>query len=251
MDVAIVGGGNLGCALAKAIARRYGVVVTRRNVDKIRFLEDLGCEVCSDNIKAVSKAELVFITVKPKDVFHVLSELREVLEGKILVSFVAGVRIEDLRRVVGCKLVRAMTSLPAELGCSVTAYYTEDLSPDEVFELEMVFDYMGDVIRVEDESMLDAITAYSSAVAFMAKIFESFMYAGLKLGLNKELARRLTVGLFRGASELLSLEEPEEVIGRVVTPAGTTIEGLIKMMEHGVDFGIVDAMLSSARLCRK
>ncbi len=251
MDVAIVGGGNLGCALAKAIAKRYDVVVTRRNVDKIRFLEDLGCELCSDNVNAVSKAKLVFVTVKPKDVFQVLSELRDVLEDKILVSFVAGVRIDDLKRVVDCKIVRAMTSLSAELGCSVTAYYTEDLSPDEVFELEMVFDCMGDVVRVEDESLLDAITAYSSAVAFMAKIFESFVYAGLKLGLNRDLARKLTEGLFKGSSELLSLEEPEEVIGRVVTPAGTTIEGIIKMMEHGVDFGIVDAMLSSAKPCRR
>ncbi len=248
MDVAILGGGNLGCALAKAIAKRYDVVVTRRNVERIRFLEDLGCEVCSDNVRAVEKAKFVFLTVKPKDVSHVLSDLN--LEGKILVSFVAGVRVDDLRRLAECKIVRAMTSISAELGSSVTAYYTEDLSSEEAFELENVFDCMGDVVRVDDEELLDAVTAYSSAVAFMARMFESFVYAGLKMGLNRELAERLTVGLFKGSSELLELEDPREVIDRVVTPAGTTIEGLIKMMEHGIDYGIVDAMLS-ARPCRR
>ncbi len=247
MDVAIVGGGNLGCALAKALAKRYKVVVTRRNVERIRFLEDVGCEVCSDNVRAVDDSDVVFVAVKPKDVFNVLSELKDNLNGKILVSFVAGVKIDEIKEIVGCKVVRAMTSISAEVGSSVTAYYTKDLSPEEEFELELMLECLGDVIKVEDEGLLDAITAYSSAIAFMAKIFQSFVYAGLKLGLSKDLARKLTSGLFKGASELLDLEEPEAVIERVTTPAGTTIDGLFKLMEHRIDFGIVDAMISSAK----
>ncbi len=246
MDVAIIGGGNLGCAIAKALAKRYKVVVTRRNVEKIRFLEDVGCEVCSDNLRAVDSSDVVFIAVKPRDLFNVLSELRGNLNGKILVSFVAGVKIDDIKGVVGCKVVRAMTNISAEVGRSITAYYTEDLTPEEEFELELMLECMGDVVKVDDEKLLDAITAYSSAVAFMAKIFQSFVYAGLKLGLSKDLARKLTTALFKGASELLNLEEPEVVIEKVTTPAGTTIEGLCKLMEHRIDFGIVDAMVSSA-----
>ncbi len=247
MDVAVIGGGNLGCAVAKALAKRHRVVVTRRNVEKIRFLEDVGCEVHSDNVRAVDDSDVVFIAVKPKDVFDVLSELKDNLNGKILVSFVAGVKIDEIKEIVGCKVVRAMTSISAEVGSSITAYYTRDLTPEEEFELELMLECMGDVVKVEDEDLLDAITAYSSAVAFMAKIFQSFVYAGLKLGLSKELARKMTVGLFKGASELLDLEEPEVIIEKVTTPAGTTIEGLCKLMEHRIDFGIVDAMMSSAK----
>ena len=140
MDVAIVGGGNLGCALAKALAKRYKVVVTRRNVERIRFLEDVGCEVCSDNVRAVDDSDVVFVAVKPKDVFNVLSELKDNLNGKILVSFVAGVKIDEIKEIVGCKVVRAMTSISAEVGSSVTAYYTKDLSPEEEFELELMLE---------------------------------------------------------------------------------------------------------------
>ncbi len=247
MDVAVIGGGNLGCAVAKALAKRHRVVVTRRNVEKIRFLEDVGCKVHSDNVRAVDDSDVVFIAVKPKDVFNVLSELKDNLNGKILVSFVAGVKIDEIKEIVGCKVVRAMTSISAEVGSSITAYYTRDLTPEEEFELELMLECMGDVVKVDDEDLLDAITAYSSAVAFMAKIFQSFVYAGLKLGLSKELARKMTVGLFKGASELLDLEEPEVIIEKVATPAGTTIEGLCKLMEHRIDFGIVDAMISSAK----
>lgn len=251
MDVAVIGGGNLGCAVAKALAKRYRVVVTRRNVEKIRFLEDVGCEVCSDNVRAVDNSDVVFIAVKPKDVFDVLSELKDNLRDKILVSFVAGVKIDEIKDTVSCKVVRAMTNISAEVGSSITAYYTQDLTPEEEFELELMLECMGDVVRVDYEKLLDAITAYSSAVAFMAKIFQSFVYAGLKLGLSKELAKKMTVGLFKGASELLDLEEPEAVIERVTTPAGTTIEGLCKLMEHRIDFGIVEAMISSAEKLSK
>ena len=251
MDVAVIGGGNLGCAVAKALAKRYRVVVTRRNVEKIRFLEDVGCEVCSDNVRAVDNSDVVFIAIKPKDVFDVLSELKDNLSDKILVSFVAGVKIDEIKDTVSCKVVRAMTNISAEVGSSITAYYTQDLTPEEEFELELMLECMGDVVRVEYEELLDAITAYSSAVAFMAKIFQSFVYAGLKLGLSKELAKKMTVGLFKGASELLDLEEPEAIIERVTTPAGTTIEGLCKLMEHRIDFGIVEAMISSAEKLSK
>jgi pyrroline-5-carboxylate reductase len=251
MDVAVIGGGNLGCAVAKALAKRYRVVVTRRNVEKIRFLEDVGCEVCSDNVRAVDNSDVVFIAVKPKDVFDVLSELKDNLRDKILVSFVAGVKIDEIKDTVSCKVVRAMTNISAEVGSSITAYYTQDLTPEEEFELELMLECMGDVVRVDYEKLLDAITDYSSAVAFMAKIFQSFVYAGLKLGLSKELAKKMTVGLFKGASELLDLEEPEAVIERVTTPAGTTIEGLCKLMEHRIDFGIVEAMISSAEKLSK
>jgi len=251
MDVAILGGGNLGCAIAKALVRRYGVVVTRRNVDRIRFLEDLGCSVTNDNVLAVKNSDIVFLTVKPSSVFDVLSEVREHLEDKILVSFVAGLRIDELRRLVSCKIVRAMTNISAEIGRSITAYYTEDLKEGEIFELELILERLGDVVRVEREDMLDAMTAYSSAVAFLAKIYQSFVYAGLKLGLSFDLATKVTSKVFKGTADLLELESPESIIERVTTPAGTTVEGLMKLMEHRVDYGIMDAMVSSFRRLKK
>ena len=250
MDVAILGGGNLGCAIAKALAKRYGVVVTRRNVDRIRFLEDLGCSVTDDNVSAVENSDMVILTVKPSSALEVLSEVGDELKGKILVSFVAGLGVGRIREVVSCKIVRAMTSISAEIGGSFTAYYTEDLDEGEIFELELLLECLGDVVRVEREDMLDAITAYSSAVAFLAKIYQSFVYAGLKLGLSFDLANRVTSKLFRGTADLLELERPESIIERVATPAGTTIEGLMKMMEHRVDYGIMDAMVSSFKRLR-
>ncbi len=251
MDVAVIGGGNLGCAVAKALAKRYRVVVTRRNVDKIRFLEDVGCEVSSDNVYAVSNSDVVFVAVKPKDVFGVLSEIKDRLSDKILVSLVAGVGISEIRQVVGSKVVRAMTNISAEIGHAITAYYSEDLTPEEEFEIECMLSCLGDVVRVESERELDVITAFSSATAFLARIFQAFIYAGLKLGLSEELARRMTVGVFRSATELLDLEEPEVVISKVTTPAGTTIDGLCKLMEHRVDYGIVDAMVATANKLSK
>jgi pyrroline-5-carboxylate reductase len=75
MRVAVIGGGNLGSALAKALSKRFDVVVTRRNPEKIVFLRDLGCEITRDNVKAVEKSDLVILTVKRGQVFDVLNEI--------------------------------------------------------------------------------------------------------------------------------------------------------------------------------
>ncbi len=251
MDVAVIGGGNLGCAIAKALAKRHNVVVTRRNVERIRFLRDIGCEICSDNVKAVRNSDLVILTVKPKDALGVLSELKGCIEDKKLISFVAGLRVGDIKDVVSCKVVRGITNISAEIGSSVTVYYTSDLEGDELYEVETLLDCMGDVIRVEEEFLIDVATVYSSALAFIAKIFQSFVYAGIRMGLSPEMAKRVTAGVFRGASELLSIDDPEEVIRRVATPSGITMEGIAKLMEHRVDHCVMDAMITTLERLRK
>ncbi|AEA47288.1 pyrroline-5-carboxylate reductase family protein [Archaeoglobus veneficus] len=249
MRVAIIGCGNLGCALAKALAKRFDVIVTRRNTEKIRFLEEIRCEITSDNIEAVVGSDIVMLTVKKKDVVGVLSQIGKHLSGKVLISFVAGLGFDELKRLApNAKIVKAMTTLSAEFGKGITTYYTdvESETQDIVRDIEKVLSCFGDVVRVGSEYEVDVTTAFSSSTAFLARIFQAFVYAGLRLGLSAELSRRIAIGVFDGTSEMLKFEKPEELILRVTTPAGTTIEGLHRLMEHRAEYAVMEAICASA-----
>jgi len=252
-NVAIIGAGNIGRAIAKALAEKYHVIVTRRNIEEIRWLEEFGCEVMDNNVSAAQKADIIFIAVKPKDVLSVLSEIEGVVAGKIIVSFAALVRINEMKVVIkNAKLVRAMTNVCAEIGEGFTAYFTTDLDDDEQRKLEEILSQLGDVIKVDDEEGIDVMTAFSGSMpAYIAKIVQSFIYAGLKSGLSAEVAKKVTLSVLKGVAGMLEKEDIESLIARVTTPGGTTIEGLTKLAKHGVEYAIIDAMAATVEKAKK
>ncbi|WP_456327992.1 pyrroline-5-carboxylate reductase family protein [Archaeoglobus sp.] len=241
MKIAVIGGGNLGSALAKALVKKYDVVVTRRNPEKIDFLRELGCEITSDNAKAVQDSDIVLLTVKKSQVKDVLSEIPK---DKITVSFVAGLTFKELEMILK-KPVKAMTMLSAEFGKGFSIYYSK-LGDEDNDLVERVLSCFGDVFRGEERDV-DNLTAFASSLAFIPKIYEAFVYSGLRLGYSSDIAKRIALQVFEGGVELLKSYEPHEIVEKIVTPAGTTIEGLCKLMERGVEFGIIDAIQACAK----
>lgn len=251
--IAIIGAGNIGSAVAKVLAKDYHVIATRRNVDEIEWLKELGCEVTDNNVDAAQKADVIFIAVKPNDVLSALSEIESVVAGKIIVSFAAFVKINEMKVVIkNAKLVRAMTNICAEIGEGFTAYFTVDLDDNERKKLEEILSHLGDVVRVDNEEGIDIMTAFSGSMpAYFAKIVQAFIYAGLKSGLNADVARKVTLSVLKGVAGMLEKEDIENLIARVTTPGGTTIEGLTKLAEHRIDYAIIDAMAATVEKAKK
>ncbi len=111
----------MGGAVAKALAEKgHEVIATRRNVEKAKWLggEYGGVKVIRNNLEAADWAEVVFLAVKPNKVAKVLGEIREALNGKILVSLAAGVPIKVLKGLAppGAKVVRAMPNIAILVG---------------------------------------------------------------------------------------------------------------------------------------
>lgn len=241
MRIAVIGGGNLGSALAKALVKKFDVVVTRREVEKIDFLKDLGCEVMKDNAKAVENSDVVLLTVKKTQIDEIL---KEIPRDRITISFVAGVQFDYLKTFLE-RPVKAMTMLSAEFGKGFSVYYS-NLDEDENDVVERVLSCFGEVLRGSERDV-DNLTAFASSLAFIPKIYEAFVYSGLMLGYSSEIAKKIALYVLEGGVEMLKSYEPNEVIEKIVTPGGTTIEGLRKFMENRVDFGIMDAISACAK----
>ncbi|WP_324735652.1 pyrroline-5-carboxylate reductase [Thermococcus sp. SY098] len=244
MKIAVIGAGTVGSAVAKALSEKYEVIATRRRIEKVRWLEKHGVKLMKDNKAAAEVADIIILTVKPNKVRKVLEEIREVVKGKIVISFAAGIPLKVLKELANAKFVRAMPNIAILVRESFTAYATNDLSDEEIKLVEEIFETFGKCIKIEEEYM-DAITGLSGSGPAYASVFlESLIYGGLKVGLPRDIALLAAAQTLLGTAKLL-LEtnlHPAQIRDMVITPGGTTIDGIFELEDSRVRTAIMKAV---------
>ncbi len=255
MRIAVLGGGTIGSAVAEALYRKgHEVIVTRRSAEKLERLSKLGVEVSSNNLSACSGADIVILVVKPLDALSLLRDISGMIEGKILISLAAALKIKKIREVCPeSMVVRAMTNVAARVGGGYTVYSSNSLGGEEIKTVEGILSCFGDVERVEEKHM-DALTAMSgSGPAYIFTIIESMVYAGLKVGLPRELALRSSYQTILGSAKLVAEEDSHvsELRDLVTTPGGVTIDALYELENAGIRTAFMRAIESATQKARK
>jgi len=244
MKIAVIGAGTIGEAIVRCL-KEYDVIATRRKVEKIKDLEELGIEVTKDNKYASEKSDIIILCVKPKKIPQILREIKQNTENKIVISFAAAIEIDLMKKIIPkAKIVRAMTNVGVIVKEGFTVYTTKDLNDEEERKIEELFGKMGKYEKIEEEYM-DGLTGLSgSGPAFVFTILESLMYAGLKIGLPRELSLKAAIQTVIGSSKLISETgiHPSQLKDKVVTPGGTTIEGIFELEENRVRTTLIKAV---------
>ncbi len=199
-----------------------------------------GIEVLDNSADAIRGAHVVVLAVKPQIMKDTVLPLREIFSNEIplLVSIAAGIRLGDLARWAGEKLaiVRAMPNTPALIGTGAAALCANANVNDRQHDIaESIMRSTGIVVWVEDETLIDAVTALSgSGPAYYFYIMEIMEKAGIQLGLSEEQARILTLQTALGAAKMAleSEHDPETLRKQVTSPGGTT-ERALKIMQEG------------------
>lgn len=255
--VGIIGAGQIGSALAKIIAEtgRYHVIASRRNLSKIRDLERLGIELTRDNKTVASKSNIIIVSVKPHKVIEVLREISEEVRNKIVISVAAAIPLDRLVEAApGAKIVRAMPNINILVKASFTAYSRgPKLSEDDVKKVQELFQLMGEYIEV-DEELMDAVTALSgSGPAYVSTLIEAMAYAGLKVGMPRELAYYSAAYTVYGSAKLYldTKLHPSVIKEMVLTPAGVTIEGIYYLEEGGIRTAIMRAVEAATKKAKE
>jgi pyrroline-5-carboxylate reductase len=202
---------------------------------------------------------VIVIAVKPGLIDKLMPELRHMIgEGSVLLSIAAGRTLATLARVApsGTAIVRAMPNVAASVGRSMTvACANEAVTRDQALECSMLLEGVGDVMWIDDESVLDAITAISgSGPAYVFLLAECLAEAGRAAGLDAELARRLARATVEGAGELLRRSDlsPRELREKVTSPQGVTAAALqVLMGEDGVQDLLTRAVAAAAKRSRE
>ncbi|NJE00207.1 pyrroline-5-carboxylate reductase [Thermococcus sp. LS1] len=254
MRIAVIGAGTIGGAVAKALAEAgHSVIATRRNTEKARWLEEHGVRVIRNNVKAAEWAEVVFIAVKPNKVAGILEEIEKAIRGKLVVSLAAGIPLRSLKRLAPkAKFVRAMPNIAILVKESFTAYTSDGLTDEDIKTVESLFSSFGKCLQVEEEHM-DAITGLSgSGPAYVSVFLEAMIYGGLRVGLSRDVAKLAAAQTLLGTAKLLleSENHPAEIRDMVITPGGTTIDGIFELEEGKIRTAIMKAVDAATKKSR-
>lgn len=235
-SIAIIGAGVIGGAIVKGLVKsgyKGKIIATRRNMEKLKELEELGVSTTTDNKKAAVEANIVFICVKPNDVLKVIEEIKEAITGKLVISTAATIPLKHYKKAAPkTRFVRTMPNVAILVQESFTAYTCDDdVTAQDKKKVKAIFSTMG-VCQEVEEKYMDAITALSgSGPGYISIIIEALMYAGLKVGLPRDLALHSAAQTVLGTGKL-ALEISGHVSAikdMVTTPGGTTIEALYEL----------------------
>jgi pyrroline-5-carboxylate reductase len=260
--LAVLGGGNLGRALAQGWvgAGRFAppdIHVTRRQAEKLQDLRALGYRTGSDNVAAVRDSEIVVIAVQPQQLDALLADIATELDERKhrVISVVTGVSIAQIRSRIGTRvpLVLAMPNTAVAIGESMTCLAAGEDSRDALAEATELFDLVGRTLVIQEEMMAPATALCACGVAFFLRCIRAASQGGIEIGFHPEEALLLAGQTARGAASL-SLREnthPEGEIDRVTTPRGCTIAGLNEMEHRGLSSALIKGLIVSARAAEK
>ena len=207
--------------------------------------------------QATPFGDLLVMAVKPQQMRSAAAQVAPHLSGQLVVSIAAGTRLTDLSRWLGGHrfLVRCMPNTPALIGAGVTAIYAAPgVSEAQRARAAQVLEAVGTVLWVDDEGLLDPVTAVSgSGPAYVFYFIEAMQQAAVELGLSPEQARTLSLQTFLGAARLAAgSPEPVSVLReRVTSKGGTTEAALASMAADHVREAIVRAIRGASERGRQ
>jgi pyrroline-5-carboxylate reductase len=248
----IIGGGNLGVALAIGISKfsaNSEVTVTRRNVQQIQFLENQNIHVSSDNTFGIDQADIILLTVKPYQVDVVLQEILPHITNKIISSAVSGLSINVLDEKTNHEhsIVRIMPNIAAQFGESATCVSFSEKSNEAGQKIFELFSQLGTAIIIEEKLMDGATILGACGTAYALRYIRAAMQAGIEIGFDAPTALAIASQTVKGAAQM-TLEEkahPEQLIDRVTTPQGCTIVGLNEMEHQGFSSSLIKGIKTS------
>lgn len=254
--IAIIGGGNLGSAIAQGLlksgfAAAKDIIVTKRNTATLAALQEAGVETDTDNAKAIAGAEVIVVALKPYNVLEVLSEVKQAFDPKrqILISVVTGVSMDDLEKIAGkgIALVRAMPNTAIAIQESVTCICHQNATEQQVAWVTEMFNQLGVAVAI-DEKLMDAATVLGACgIAYALRFIRASIQGGIEIGFDVRTANLIAAQTVKGAAELLIRENrhPEEEIDKVTTPKGCTIAGLNEMEHQGFSSSLIKGITVS------
>jgi pyrroline-5-carboxylate reductase len=277
---AFIGGGNMGrCLVGGLIGDGHPcehLRVSDPDPERLQVLHELfGVRTGNDNRSTIAGADVVILAVKPQVVRAVVEDVAETLraQGPLVLSIVAGLRTDVLRKWIGSEgigpegigpegigpqvpIVRAMPNTPALVRSGAAALYAEtgSVGPGHRNSAESILRAVGSTVWVEDEALMDTVTALSgSGPAYFFLFMDLIERAGVSMGLAPESARLLTLQTAFGAAKMaLESETPAAVLrAQVTSPGGTTEQAIKTFQDCGIESIVTRALRAAEARSRE
>jgi pyrroline-5-carboxylate reductase len=260
--ITFIGGGNMGRALisgllANGIEAHQLSVVEANASTGLQLHQDFGVQIIGalDQIAFdFSKNNVVVMAIKPQDFNVVAKSLSAKLKhatapGPLILSIAAGIRLKDMSRWLDHeRCIRAMPNTPALIGKGITGLFADAaVNASDRALAETICNAVGQAVWVNEEKLMDAVTAVSgSGPAYVFAFLEAMQSSGEKLGLDATTARKLAYATLEGSTQLAhNSDEHAGVLRERVTSKGGTTAAALDMLKqldwHGALEKAIDA----------
>lgn len=255
--IGFIGAGNMAYALIKGLINNgfdaKNINISDSNVQLLESRKsELGVSSYSDNLSLLENSEVIVFAVKPQVLSTVCHELKNrAAPSQLFVSIVAGIQSQDINRWLGgnFSLIRTMPNTPALFQSGVTGLYANDLvTPEQKNSVDVLLSSVGKCFWVNEEKLLDAITAISgSGPAYFFLLMQSMKQAAMALGLDEKTADSLSIQTSHGASIMAtnSGKDSKTLRTEVTSPNGTTQAAIETFQDQNFE-GIVAAATRAA-----
>ncbi len=236
MKLLLIGAGNMGGAMLKGL-QDYDITVMEKHKPRVKELKKLYPSVkFTDTIPSLG-GYTVILAVKPE----ILNSLKTSGQAEALISILAGVNIDRLKKFINSKLyVRAMPNIAALKKKAVISLYGDVQLKNDA---QKILSSIGKCFWLDSEKELDIATGIGgSAPAWIALVAEALSDGAVKLGLKRDISYQYAAYMLEGVGEMLKDEHPAILKDKVTSPGGTTAAGAAKLEEGKVRDAFIKAM---------
>ena len=219
------------------------------------FEAAVGAKKCADPAAMAEACDAVLLAVKPQYLSEALKPLTGLLKNKLVISIVAGVKLEKLAALTGAsRIVRVMPNTPALVGEGAAVYAASAGAEKSDIELaDKIFSSVGTALQLS-ENYLDAVTAVSgSGPAYVFEFIQAMADGGVAEGLPREIALKLAAQTVLGAATMVlkTGAHPQQLKDNVTSPAGTTSRALEVMAARGFSGIVMQSVRAAAERSRE
>ncbi|HEX3024829.1 MAG TPA: pyrroline-5-carboxylate reductase [Chitinophagaceae bacterium] len=254
--IAIIGGGNLGTAIAEGLIGSgfvlpQDILITKRNIETLASLQSKGIKISNDNNDAAAFADYIILAVKPFQLKDVLNGIKPKLEaGKhVLISVATGIWIKEIEELLdnSFAVFRAMPNTAIAIQESMTCVCSSNAETDQINYVKDLFNQLGKTVFIEEKLMDAATVLAASGTAFALRFIRADIQAGIEIGFSAATAALIAAQTAKGAADLLLIRKthPEQEIDKVTTPKGCTIAGLNEMEHQGFSSSLIKGIVTS------
>lgn len=259
MKATIIGGGNIGMALAEglinaSVCNISDITITRRTANTLSALGKRGFNTSTVNAQAIKGADAIFICVLPQQLDEALNQIKTTIDlnKQLVVSVVTGAHTQVFRNKLGdsLRIVRAMPNTAMKVGESMTCLSAVNTTTEDIQLVQDIFNTMGQCILINEDLMSAATALCACGIAFFLRTVRAASQGGVEIGFHAHDALMIAAQTALGAAKLLITNKthPEEEIDKVTSPKGCTIAGLNEMEHQGLSSALIKGIKLSATI---
>ncbi len=243
--IAIIGSGVMAEAVIAGILKQKVTVAAKVNAADVRaervaeLKDQYGVVPFTDNLKAIDKADVIILAVKPQRIDSVYTALHgHIPSSAVVLSIVAGASLTAISNGLGHPaVIRAMPNTPAQIGEGITVWVaSKSVREDQIDLARSILTALGQEVFADEEEYLDMATALSgTGPAYVFLFMEAMIDAGVHLGFPRRISEQLVAQTLRGSVDFFlgAKAHPAHLRNQVTSPGGTSAEALYYLEKAG------------------